>query len=40
MIKNSPRPSPKLSATDSVDYVLITLSVAAGLIAFLYLVLV
>jgi hypothetical protein len=40
MIKNSPRPSPKLSASDSIDYVLIAASVAAGLIAFVYLVLV
>jgi hypothetical protein len=40
MIKNSPRPSPKLSATDNVDYALIAISVAAGLTAFIYLLLV
>jgi hypothetical protein len=40
MIKSSPPPSPKLSASDSVDYVLITVSVAAGLIALIYLILV
>jgi hypothetical protein len=40
MIKNSPRPSPKLSASDNIDYVLIAVSVAAGLIAFIFLLLV
>ena len=40
MIKNSTKPSTKLPASDSIDYVLIAVSVAAGLIAFIYLVLV
>jgi hypothetical protein len=39
MIKNSPKPSPKLSNSDSIDYVLIATSVAAGLIALIYLIL-
>jgi len=39
MTKTSPKPSPKLTTSDSVDYVLIATSVAAGLIAFIYLVL-
>jgi hypothetical protein len=40
MMKNSPRPSSKLSSSDSVDYVLIATSVAAGLIALIYLILI
>jgi hypothetical protein len=43
MIKDSPRPSPKLSklsSSDSIDYTLIAVSVAAGLIALIYLILV
>jgi hypothetical protein len=39
MTKTSPKSSPKLTASDSIDYVLIATSVAAGLIALIYLVL-
>ena len=40
MIKNAPKPSPKLSTSVAIDYALIATSVTAGLIALIYLVLI
>jgi hypothetical protein len=39
MIKNPPKPSPKLSTSVAIDYALIATSVTAGLIALIYLIL-
>jgi hypothetical protein len=39
MNRNPPKPIPRLSSSEGIDYVLIATSVAAGLIALIYLVL-